>query len=710
MRSADDIRRLFRNAELRLRPDGDERVFADVLQARQKMTENLPALPASIWRIIMKNRITEFAAAVTIAIVVLLPLSYGATKFIRSFIAIRQLPAIKLDLTVGALSPDGKHFAGITYGEELVVIDTSTGQQRKLAEKCKSDNLVWSADGSEIAVISSAGEKRTLLAVSLKTGKTRILFEDPRMYLLDWSSDRRLILGYESRTNVDGDTMLAFLVNLETKKKTVLGENMPRWSYEYWSSPEFSPKGDLVIYVTRESGRSILHQQKIDGTSHVKYTDFQGEISHNHFSPKGDLISYVTHEEAGRSILHLQKIDGTSHVRYTDFPGEIGKCLWSPDSTYVVFTGTQKAIEQIDTDLWALRVQGSKFVGEPALLVPGVEQMRLLSWSQNGQLAYATSYDFGGLFTLPVDLQTGKATGAPRRSTRLCNLNCRCWSPDGKKIAWCTFYSEKGGEGINIISAVSGEKIRGLPSPGYDKTGGGMSWSPDGKFIAHAGMDKEKRAGVLLITVETGDIKLLVLPQGEGGGAEEVVGNITWSADSKSIAYGCNGDVYVVNIEDGKPRRLTSPTEKDEAKRTQFFIRPAFAPDGGSVAYTVVNCQKSDAASSSYNDSQSSDTLLATTIDGKETREIVHWKNGKILVFDWSPDGRHIVFTPPGNKEIWCAATDGGEPFRIADLSNLGETAYARWPKWSPKGDVISFVVSISKNQYWVMENFLPEE
>jgi Tol biopolymer transport system component len=424
------------------------------------------------------------------------------------------------------------------------------------------------------------------------------------------------------------------------------------------------------------------------------------------------LISYVTHEEAGRSILHLQKIDGTSHVRYTDFPGEIGKCLWSPDSTYVVFTGTQKAIEQIDTDLWALRVQGSKFVGEPLLVVPGVEKMRLLSWSQNGQLAYLTSYDFGGLFTLPVDLQTGKATGAPRRLTRLCNFNCRCWSPDGGKIAWCTFYSEKGelAEGINIISAVSGEKIRHLSLAGYEKTGGGMSWSPDGKFIAHAGMDKDKRSGVCLITVETGDIRLLVLPQGEGGGAEEVVGNITWSADSKCIAYGCNGDVYVVNLEDGKPRRLTSPTEKDEGKRTQFFIRPAFAPDGGSVAYMVVNCQKSDVAASSYQLIQCSDTLLATTIDGKETREIFHLKNGKMLVFNWSPDGRHIVFTSPDSKEIWCAATDGAEPFRIADISNLGEAASAWWPNWSPKGDVISFIVSISKNQYWVMENFLPEE
>jgi Tol biopolymer transport system component len=103
--------------------------------------------------------------------------------------------------------------------------------------------------------------------------------------------------------------------------------------------------------------------------------------------------------------------------------------------------------------------------------------------------------------------------------------------------------------------------------------------------------------------------------------------------------------------------------------------------------------------------------LLVTTIEGKETREIFHLKkdNSNINIFDWSPDGRHIVFTP-GNKEIWCVATDSGEPFQIADLSNLGEKVWSWLPKWSPTGDAITFGVFREKYQYWVMENFLPVE
>ncbi|GAG35039.1 unnamed protein product, partial [marine sediment metagenome] len=144
-----------------------------------------------------------------------------------------------------------------------------------------------------------------------------------------------------------------------------------------------------------------------------------------------------------------------------------------------------------------------------------------------------------------------------------------------------------------------------------------MSWSPDGRLIAFCGRDTDKRTGVFLISVKTGEVKLLVP-------LEAVHADPTWSPDSKSIAYGYKTDVYVVNIEDGKPQRITPTPEQDEYKRSQ--VRPVFAPDGRSVAYIV------------------GQRILATTIDGKETREIFHLKNKNFIdTFDWSPDGRHIV-------------------------------------------------------------------
>ncbi|MCU0915492.1 MAG: hypothetical protein MUC88_13135 [Planctomycetes bacterium] len=573
------------------------------------------------------------AVAVVIAVIVLLPLSYGASQLIKRCSTISQLPGVnkaKLPWSYdgAALSPDGRHFAGATTNSELVVVDTSTGQQRKLSDNCFwGTPVVWSADGSEIAYLSRRGNSPTeadrqpssLLALSFQTGTTRILMEEP-LWPEDWSSDGRLILGERLS---QGGLGAAVMVHLETKDQIVMAKE--------GASPRFAPNAGSLSYVTKEGNRSILH---------------------------------------------LVKVDGTSQAAYADFPGAISKPLWSPDGTHLVFVGTQTGIDRQHNDLWALRVEGDRFIGPPSPVMPNVEAMQFFNWSRNGQLAYVTGFNLGGTFTLPVDPRTAKASGPPRQL--MLGGNQHCWSPDGQQVAlW-----QKGG--FIFLSAGNGEKIRDVPVAGLEDMASGMSWSPDGKLIACSGTDNQKRSGVFLITVETGDARLLTPLDGRAN-------SLTWSPDGRAVAYGQNRGVHVASIEDGKPRQIASPTEKED-----IFNRPVFVPEGGSVAYAHLkgrNCG----------------TIIATSVDGKETRELYRVKNGKLnmRVFSLSPDLRHIVFTP-GDEKIWCVPTDGGKPFVMADISELGETVFAWWPEWSPKGDAISFSVAREEYQYWVMENFLP--
>jgi Tol biopolymer transport system component len=581
--------------------------------------------------------ISRWRVAAVVGIMVLLPLSYGATKLIQRFTSISQLPTITVDFPgSGKLSPDGKHFAGVTWDSELVVIDTLTGQQRNFADGCYG-TVVWSADGSEIAVMKRDDSKKQaeFTVVTLKTGDTRTLGKI-RGDFEDWSPDGKYLLAVRNRPKAPAYRVV--MINLESNERTTLADETGVWPF-----PGFSPNGEWISYVTKENGRSILN---------------------------------------------LQEIDGPVHVHYSDFPGEIRQPLWSPDSSYIVFTGTQKGINREYRDLWRLRVYDKGFYGTHLPVVPDVEQMKFYNFSRNGQLAYRTGFELGGIFTLPIDLQTGKSTGAPRQLVRKGGLGSFCWSPDGKQIA------VREPDGLSFISADSGEKIRSKLLPdiegniGY--SGRGMSWSPDGKWIALPGWDEGERPGLFITSVEGSEVRLLVLLKGRTA----VNCDPTWSPDSKTIAYGNRYEIYVVNVEEGKPRRITQPSENQMEKSA---VRPVFAPDGKSVAYLTGFKEEFGG------------NILTTTIDGKETRKLFQLQDKKfgINIFDLSPDGRHIVFTP-GNKEIWCAPTNGGEPFKIGDISNMGNNAWAWMPKWSPKGDAVTFIVTCEKYQYWVMENFLP--
>ncbi len=76
MKPADDIKRLFKSAELSIHSDADERVFEDVRQAQRQTIKDSPALPDSSWRSIMKSPITKLAVAAAVVVACLIGVSF----------------------------------------------------------------------------------------------------------------------------------------------------------------------------------------------------------------------------------------------------------------------------------------------------------------------------------------------------------------------------------------------------------------------------------------------------------------------------------------------------------------------------------------------------------------------------------------------------------------------------------------------------------
>jgi len=114
MNSADKIKRYFKKAELSINPETDERVFTDVLRARQKIKENRPVIPVNTWRIIMKSPLAKVTAAAALVIVCVIGVflfsrtSGAAWAIEQSIEALSKYNAVLIEGSESFLDEDGQ--------------------------------------------------------------------------------------------------------------------------------------------------------------------------------------------------------------------------------------------------------------------------------------------------------------------------------------------------------------------------------------------------------------------------------------------------------------------------------------------------------------------------------------------------------------------------------------------------------------------------
>jgi hypothetical protein len=140
MKSADKIKQYFKKAELGINQDADEQVFADVLRARQKTTENEPAVPVNLWRIIMKSPLTKLA----VAAVLLIACVTGVFIFNRT-----SGVAWAIEQSIEALS---KYNAVLIEGSESFLDEDGKLQQMRTGKTW------WVADEDQTRVIKERND------------------------------------------------------------------------------------------------------------------------------------------------------------------------------------------------------------------------------------------------------------------------------------------------------------------------------------------------------------------------------------------------------------------------------------------------------------------------------------------------------------------------------------------------------------------------
>ena len=419
-----------------------------------------------------------------------------------------------------------------------------------------------------------------------------------------------------------------------------------------WMSVDVSPKGDELVFDLLGD----LYTLPIGGGEARALTTGVAWDMQPRYSPDGQHIAF-TSDRGGGDNLWIMKRDGSAPVAVTNEKLRLlNSPAWSPDGQYLLGRKHFTARRSLGAgEIWMYHRSGGegvqlterpneqKDVGEPAFSPDG----RYVYFSQDitpGKVFEYNKDPNGEIYVIQrLDRDTGdiepfvRGPGGSVRPTP---------SPDGKSLA---FVRRVRGKTVLFLADVKS----GAERPLFDGLERDMqetwaihgvypvmAWTPDSKSLVFWARGKLQRIDVG--TKKVTDIPFHVkatrrvadaLRTPQAVAPEKFpVRMLRWvqvSPKGDRVVYQALGHLYVKELPNGTPRRLTKQTE-----HLEYY--PSFSRDGRSIVYTSWDDEKLGA-------------VRVIPVTGGTMGRIVTSQPGHYLEPAFSPDGRSIVYRASGD-------------------------------------------------------------
>jgi Tol biopolymer transport system component/DNA-binding winged helix-turn-helix (wHTH) protein len=430
--------------------------------------------------------------------------------------------------------------------------------------------------------------------------------------------------------------------------------------------PSISPDGNFVAFSSDRTGSfEIYVKQLVAGAREIQITSDGGQNFQPSFSSDGSLIAFHSKKRGGIWVIPAT---GGVAKQLTEFGTRPN---WSPDSSQIAFQtsalsdlGFNAVNAMPPSTIWVVPARGGS---EPKQLT-----------------------------------EPGKPLGGHGSPV---------WSPDGKRILFCT--NDLVETDLWSVSSEGGDLKKVLP--------GVMEavYAPDGKSI----FTTNGRFLAKIEVSENGDpvgepVKMFEISSGPR------IRQLSISAKSKKIVYtaiSTVSNIWSTNLDPKTNEAASDPVQLTKSNTRN--VTPSFSPDGKRITYQPSTVGLSGSIWIMDSDGSNQFQLVSggsgfpwwfkdgkhlafrterddkpglwsTDVEGGKEKKLFDFE-GDVSFIRLSPDGKKLAFNSKrdGSLNIWTSSIEGKEVKQLTFSKEL-----MGFPAWSPDGKWIAFQIKTNES------------
>ncbi len=413
--------------------------------------------------------------------------------------------------------------------------------------------------------------------------------------LISISADYSLALGFQ-QNDPDSDTADTALSHAELPLEAERSVSLET-DEGTWMSVDVHPTGDTLIF----DYMGDLYELPVSGGEAEQLTDGMAFDSQPRYSPDGSKIAFISDRSGGDNLWILDRATGEVEQRTKGKNYWMQSPEWSPDGTYIIAarTGLRSGVPK-------LRLyhkdggSGSELMDTPGSLKtiePAFGENDRYVWFSQRRGNWDYNADLPQYQIAKLDRETGERH---RQTARQGSAFRPTLSSDGKWLVYGTRYETE--TGLRIRDLETGdERWLAYPVQRDDQESRApldvlptISFTPDNKAVvaSYGGklwripIAENKEAQKIPFQIDT-DLEMgprldfqYPIEDTEHFTARQIRDAVP-SPEGDRLAFTVLNDLYVMDLPDGEPRRVT------DFESTEAF--PTWSPDGRWIAFSTWN-------------------------------------------------------------------------------------------------------------------------